>query len=128
MSPAHRDLYLEVIRARTRICQQMIAMSVVCLVAGIAMIIIGVAHDQSVWFRHGNTEIYAGGFGAVTLAASLLWGVLAYLNRPFLKPLRLPGSAGSQVSNGGSTGIREQHDQDQEALPATTAFVASCPA
>jgi hypothetical protein len=65
-----------------RICYAMIGAGVICLFAGVVMLIIGVTGDQVVWFDSGQFKITAGGFGAVTMCTSVAWGFVAYRSRP----------------------------------------------
>lgn len=71
--------------SRARICYLMIAASVTCLCAGIVMLIVGLTGNQSIWFESGTMKITAGGFGAVTLLASVAWGFIAFLSRPEIR-------------------------------------------
>ena len=77
---------VELLRAhltqRARICYAMVAGGMVCLAAGVAMLVVGLTGDQVVWFQHGNFKITAGGFGAITMLASVAWGYVAFLSRP----------------------------------------------
>ncbi len=67
---------------RARICYAMVTAGIVCLGAGVAMLIAGLTGDQVVWFQSSNFKVTAGGFGAVTMLASVAWGYVAYLSRP----------------------------------------------
>ena len=67
---------------RARICYAMVAAGMVCLVAGVVMLIVGLTGDQVVWVRTGNLKITTGGGGAVTMLASVAWGYVAYRSRP----------------------------------------------
>jgi hypothetical protein len=67
---------------RARICYAMVAAGIICLAAGVAMLVAGLSGDQVVWFQSGNLKITAGGFGAVTMLASGAWGYVAYRSRP----------------------------------------------
>ena len=66
---------------RARICYAMVFAGIVCLGAGVAMLVTGLTGDQVVWFETGSLKITAGGFGAVTMLASVAWGYVAYLSR-----------------------------------------------
>ena len=46
---------------RARICYAMVAAGMVCLVAGVVMLIVGLTGDQVVWVRTGNLKITTGG-------------------------------------------------------------------
>jgi hypothetical protein len=70
------------LQQRAVICYSMIAAGVVCLAAGIVMLVVGLRGDQVIWFQQGNFKITAGGFGAVTMLASVAWGFVAYRSRP----------------------------------------------
>ena len=67
---------------RARICYAMVGAGVICLAAGVVMLIVGLTGDQVVWFESGNFKITAGGFGAVTMLARVAWGYVAYRSRP----------------------------------------------
>ena len=67
---------------RARICYAMVGAGIICLGAGVAMLVAGLSGDQVVWFQSGNLKITAGGFGAVTMVASVAWGYVAYKSRP----------------------------------------------
>jgi membrane protein YdbS with pleckstrin-like domain len=88
----NRDIQLAEIKfmhdhltSRARICYTMVAASVTCLCAGIVMLIVGVTGNQSIWFESDKIKITAGGFGAVTLLASVAWGFIAFLSRPEIR-------------------------------------------
>ena len=70
------------LRHRARICYAMVAAGIICLGAGVAMLVAGLSGDQMVWFQSGNFKVTAGGFGAVTMVASVAWGYVAYRSRP----------------------------------------------
>jgi hypothetical protein len=70
---------------RARICYGMVAAGVICLAAGAVMLAIGLKGDQVIWFQSGTIKITAGGFGAVTMLASVAWGYAAYRSRPEIK-------------------------------------------
>jgi len=53
------------------ICYAMISAGVLCLAAGVTMLVVGLTGDQVVWFESGAVKITAGGFGAVTMLASV---------------------------------------------------------
>jgi len=72
------------LRQRARICYAMVAAGIFCLGAGVAMLVAGLSGDQVVWFQSGELKVTAGGFGAVTMVASVAWGYVAYLSRPQL--------------------------------------------
>ena len=67
---------------RARICYAMVTAGVICLGAGVAMLAAGLSGDQVVWLQSGTFKITAGGFGAVTMVASVAWGYVAYRARP----------------------------------------------
>jgi hypothetical protein len=46
---------------RARICYAMVAAGMVCLVAGVVMLVVGLTGDQVVWVQSGNLKITAGG-------------------------------------------------------------------
>jgi len=71
--------------SRARICYLMIGASVTCLVAGVVMLIIGITGNQSIWLESSSLKVTAGGFGAVTLLASVAWGFIAFLSRPEIR-------------------------------------------
>lgn len=77
---------LEFLRAhlthRAKICYAMVFAGMVCLAAGVAMLIAGLTGGQVVWFQSGGIKVTAGGFGAVTMVASVAWGYVAFLSRP----------------------------------------------
>jgi len=62
------------LRHRANICYLMIGSSVTCLVAGVLMLVVGLTTEQVVWFESGELKVTAGGFGAVTMLASVAWG------------------------------------------------------
>lgn len=70
------------LRHRARICYAMVGAGIICLGAGVAMLIAGLSGDQVIWFQSGNLKVTAGGFGAVTMVASVAWGYVAYRSRP----------------------------------------------
>jgi hypothetical protein len=70
------------LRHRAVICLSMVVAGIICLAAGIAMLVVGLRGDQVIWFQSGNLKVTAGGFGAVTMLASVAWGFVAYSSRP----------------------------------------------
>ncbi len=70
------------LRHRALICIGMVAGGVICLLAGIAMLAVGIKGDQIVWLQSGTFKVTAGGFGALTMAASVAWGYVAFRSRP----------------------------------------------
>ncbi|MNO77736.1 hypothetical protein D3C76_688550 [compost metagenome] len=49
------------------------------------MLYVGVAGDQVIWFESQSIKVTAGGFGAITMLASITWGFFAYKSRPEIK-------------------------------------------
>lgn len=82
---AEVNMFLVHLKQRSVICYSMVAGGVVTLLAGIVMLWVGVAGDQVVWFETSTTKITAGGFGAITMLASLTWGYFAYRARPEIR-------------------------------------------
>lgn len=70
------------LKQRALICYSMVAGGMITLIAGIVMLCVGVAGDQMVWLESSSIKITAGGFGAITMLASLAWGFFAYKSRP----------------------------------------------
>ena len=62
----------------------MVVAGVVCLAAGVVMLVVGLSGAQVVWFQSGKFKVTAGGFGAVTMLASVAWGYMAYRSRPVM--------------------------------------------
>jgi hypothetical protein len=73
---ARVQMVREHLRQRGRICYGMITGGMICLAAGVAMLVVGLTGDQVVWFQSGSFKITAGGFGTVTMLASVAWDTL----------------------------------------------------
>lgn len=79
---AEVNLFLMHLKQRALICHSMVAGGMITLIAGIVMLFVGVAGEQVIWFESPSIKITAGGFGAITMLASLTWGFFAYKSRP----------------------------------------------
>ncbi|ROM95217.1 hypothetical protein [Pseudomonas brassicacearum] len=79
---AEVNLFLMHLKQRALICYSMVAGGMITLIAGIVMLFVGVAGEQVIWFESPSIKITAGGFGAITMLASLTWGFFAYKSRP----------------------------------------------
>lgn len=51
------------------------------LIAGIAMLYVGISGEQTVWLESESIKVTAGGFGAITMTASVFWGYFAFRSR-----------------------------------------------
>ena len=85
------------LKYRALICVGMVANGIICLLAGIAMLAIGLKSDQIAWLQFGTLKITAGGFGALTMGGSVAWGYMAFRSRPhqilyFSKPMGTRGT------------------------------------
>lgn len=83
------------LKHRALLCIGMVAGGVISLVAGVVMLVVGLKGNQVVWVQSGTLRVTAGGFGALTLIASVAWGYVAYRSRPQIlyvsKPIGGPG-------------------------------------
>jgi hypothetical protein len=79
------------LKHRVVMCIGMVSGGVICLLAGMVMLAVGLKGDQIVWLQFGTLKVTAGGFGALTMAASVAWGYVAFRSRPqilyFSKPI-----------------------------------------
>ena len=85
---------------RAMLCYAMVFGGLVCLLAGAAMLVVGLSGDQVIWFQTTSLKVTAGGFGAVTMLASVAWGYVAFLSRPiihFRGAGRGPGADGREL-------------------------------
>ncbi|WP_438465944.1 hypothetical protein [Marinomonas sp. PE14-40] len=73
------------LKQRAIICYSMVFAAFGTLLAGIVMLYVGTAGDQIVWLESKSLKVTAGGFGAITMTASVLWGYFAYRSRPEIK-------------------------------------------
>lgn len=73
------------LKQRAAICYAMVAGGVITLFSGVAMLSVGISGDQMVWFESHSIKVTAGGFGAITMLASVLWGYFAYRSRPEIR-------------------------------------------
>ena len=98
LDPAIGQALLAVVTARGRIALFSIISGVLTLVFG-ALLVLGKAGQgpEALLLKIGNFELYAQGLGAVLLATSALWGLIAYLSRPTLKL----GPAATKLTNRG---------------------------
>ena len=84
------------LKQRALICIGMVGGGVICLLAGIVMLAIGLQGDQVAWLQSGSLKVTAGGFGALTMAASVAWGYVAFRSRPQIlyisRPVGGPGT------------------------------------
>jgi hypothetical protein len=84
------------LKHRAILCIGMVAGGVICLVAGVVMLAVGLKGSQVVWLQSATLKVTAGGFGALTLLASVAWGYVAYRSRPQIlylsKPIGGPGT------------------------------------
>lgn len=82
---AEVNMFLMHLQQRAVICYSMVAGGVITLFAGVVMLCVGLTGDQVVWLESSTTKITAGGFGAITMLASLSWGYFAYRSRPEIR-------------------------------------------
>lgn len=72
---AEVSLFQMHLKRRAAICYAMVAGGVITLFSGVAMLSVGISGDQMVWFESHSIKVTAGGFGAITMLASVLWGL-----------------------------------------------------
>lgn len=82
---AEIQLFQMHLKQRAIICYFMVFAALGTLLAGVVMLYVGIAGDQIIWFESKSIKITAGGFGAITMTASVLWGYFAYRSRPEIK-------------------------------------------
>ena len=70
------------LKHRALLCIGMLSGGVICLLVGVVMLAIGLKGDQVAWLQLGTLKVTAGGFGALTMAASVAWGFFAFRSRP----------------------------------------------
>lgn len=79
---AEIDLMKLQVTHRARISYMMIGGAFFTLAGGLAMLVAGLTGAQAAWVEYHGLKVTAGGFGAVALAASVAWGLFAWLSRP----------------------------------------------
>ncbi|TFY85527.1 hypothetical protein DYL61_29425 [Pseudomonas nabeulensis] len=82
---AEVNLFMMHLKQRALICYTLVTGGMITLIAGIVMLCVGVTGDQVVWLESPTIKITAGGFGAITMLASLSWGYFAYRSRPEIR-------------------------------------------
>ncbi|MEH6415550.1 hypothetical protein [Pseudomonas sp. CGJS7] len=82
---AEVNFFLMHLKQRALICDFMVASGMITLIAGIVMLLVGVAGDQVIWFESQSIKVTAGGFGAITMLTSMTWGYFAYKSRPEIR-------------------------------------------
>lgn len=114
---AEINFFLMHLKQRAVICYSMVASGMITLIAGIVMLCVGVAGDQVIWFESQSIKVTAGGFGAITLLASITWGFFAYKSRPEIKyfgPTRGMSLTREEVKRGERIRAESKHDSEEK--------------
>lgn len=73
------------LKQRANICYLMVFSGIGTLISGIVMLYVGISGDQIIWLESESIKVTAGGFGAITMTASVFWGYFAFRSRPEMK-------------------------------------------
>ncbi|WP_372028371.1 hypothetical protein [Pseudomonas kurunegalensis] len=114
---AEINFFLMHLKQRAVICYSMVASGMITLIAGIVMLCVGVSGDQVIWFESQSIKVTAGGFGAITLLASITWGFFAYKSRPEIKyfgPTRGMSLTREEIKRGERIRAESKHDSEEK--------------